>query len=75
MGKPSPRPSPHDVLQEPWTSAVGTENHIKHMHRAHLAPGYPADLARDSTPEMGSLSNGTMQIRHRTPPYRLKGKR
>lgn len=73
--KERPQLSPETVLDEPWSNPQGTENDMKRQHRALLPPGYPEDLARDSTPETGSIGFSSMPIAHRDAPFKLKGGR
>lgn len=73
--KANPHRSHPDVLDEPWSNPQGTENEIKRMHRALLPPGYPDELSRDTSPAGGALPMATMPIKHREPPFKLKGGR
>lgn len=73
--KQIPRLSSTELLEEPWTTPVGTENDMKKKNRALLSPGYPDDLSRESTPETGSIGNKGMPIENRKAPFTLKGKR
>lgn len=67
-------PGSKDVLYEESDLAknpVGTRN-MDRMHRDSLPVGYPDDLARDSSPETGSIGVKDMPISNRKEPFNIK---
>lgn len=70
-----PHRSLDSVLDEPWDNPKGTENEIKRQHRACLPDGFPDELSRESLPATGSIGAASMPIRHREPPFKLRGGR
>ena len=68
--KTPPRTTVDSVLDEPWSTPVGTENDIKRHHRQLLPPGYPDELSRESTPETGSIGVKSHPISNREPPFK-----